>query len=168
VPRKGHDLLVAALAQLVGHPWRLDCVGPLDRDPAAATQLAALIARHALGARVRLHGELDETALAARYAVADVFVLATRHEGYGMAFAEALAHGLPVVGTTAGAVPDTVPADAGVLVPPDDPEALRDALERVIGDRALRARLAAGARRARTALPTWAAAAERMAAALSP
>jgi glycosyltransferase involved in cell wall biosynthesis len=76
-------------------------------------------------------------------------------EGYGMVLAEALAHGLPVVSTTAGAIPDTVPRDAGVLVPPGDAVALRAALAALLDDPALRARLAAGARAARAGLPTW-------------
>jgi len=85
-------------------------------------------------------------------------------EGYGMAFAEAIAHGLPVVGTRAGAIPDTVPADAGVLVPPDDVEALAAALRRLIEDPRERGRLAAGARAA--TFPTWQEQAARFAAVL--
>ena len=108
-----------------------------------------------LADRVRLAGELDRAALNACYARADAFVLATFHEGYGMALAEALARGLPIVSTRVGAVPDTVPDDAGLLVPPGNVAALRDALARVIDDAALRTRLAAGARRARERLPTW-------------
>ena len=84
----------------------------------------------------------------------------------GMAFAEALAHGLPVVGTRGGAVPDVVPPDAGILVPPGDPAALADALRGVIAGAALRARLAEGAARAGAALPRWADAAARVAAVL--
>jgi glycosyltransferase involved in cell wall biosynthesis len=87
------------------------------------------------------------------YGGADLFVLPSRHEGYGMAFAEAIAHGVPVVGTTAGAIADTVPASAGVLVPPDDADALAAVLRRLIASPAERARLAAGARAA--AFPTW-------------
>src|SRR5262249_56411682 len=83
----------------------------------------------------------------------DLFVLPSRFEGYGMAFAEAIAHGLSVIGTRAGAVPDTVPADAGVLVPPDDVAALAAALRRLIEARDERRRPAAGARAA--TLPTW-------------
>jgi glycosyltransferase involved in cell wall biosynthesis len=84
-----------------------------------------------------------------------------------MALAEALARGLPIVSTRAGAVPETVPADAGLLVPPGDPAALRDALARVLDDAALRAHLAEGARRARVRLPNWDTACARLAAVLT-
>jgi glycosyltransferase involved in cell wall biosynthesis len=71
------------------------------------------------------------------------------------ALAEAIAHGLPVVSTRAGAIPDTIPAGSGLLVPPDDVAALAQALRRLIGDRAERARLAVNARPAAAQLPTW-------------
>jgi glycosyltransferase involved in cell wall biosynthesis len=93
--------------------------------------------------------------LRALYACADAFVLPSFHEGYGMALAEALAHGLPVISTSAGAIPDTVPADAGMLVPPGDGLALRAALHRVMDDADWRAQLSEGARAARRRLPTW-------------
>ena len=80
-------------------------------------------------------------------------MLPSRFEGYGMAYAEALAHGLPVVGTTAGAIPDTVPADAGVLVPPDDVAALSARCGVLIEQPGARAALAAAARAAR--FPSW-------------
>lgn len=153
--RKGYDVLLRALATLRGHTWRLDCVGSLDRDPAEAERLRLL--RDALGLRSQVYftGALDAAALAERYRAADLFVLATRFEGYGMVFAEALAHGLPIVSTTAGAVPDTVPAAAGILVHPEDPQALASALMRLMSDATLRRRIAAHARAAGQALPDW-------------
>jgi glycosyltransferase involved in cell wall biosynthesis len=93
--------------------------------------------------------------LAELYAFSDVFVLPSRYEGFGMAYAEAMAHGLPVIGTTAGAIPDTVPATAGVLIPPDDVPALAAALRRLIENADERAELAAGAAAAAAHLPTW-------------
>ena len=87
------------------------------------------------------------------YASADLFVLPSRFEGSGMAYAEAIAHGVPVIGTTAGAIPQTVSADAGVLVAPDDAEALAAILQRLIASRDERERLAAGARAAK--FPSW-------------
>ncbi|WP_295539127.1 glycosyltransferase family 4 protein [uncultured Thiohalocapsa sp.] len=166
-PRKGHDLLVTALAGLDHLPWRLDCVGSLTREPATAAALRAHIQTLGLGARVRLLGEVAPTTLAECYQRADLFVLASWFEGYGMAYAEALARGLPVLGTTGGAVADTVPADAGLLVAPGSVAALRRALSRLLTDAALRGRLAAGAARARARLPDWPAAAACFAAAVA-
>jgi glycosyltransferase involved in cell wall biosynthesis len=83
-----------------------------------------------------------------------------------MACAEALAHGLPVIATNAGAIPGTVPATASILVPPGDAPALREALRRVFVDERLRSRLATGAALAATALPDWPAAVPQWAAAL--
>lgn len=155
VPRKGYDVLIAALAGLGDLPWRLTIAGACDRDIAAVARLDADIARFDLGTRVALVGALSTDALAALYAAVDLFVLPSRFEGYGMAFTEAIASGLPVVGTTAGAIPETVPAAAGVLVPPDDVDALASALRRLIERPEERRRLAAGARAAAGELPRW-------------
>ena len=155
VPRKGYDVLVAALAKLQDLPWRLTIAGDRTRDPAAAFWLDTEIKRRGLDARIDIGGAVAEERLDALYAAADLFVLASRFEGYGMAYAEAIAHGLPIVGTTAGAIPDTVPSEAGVLVAPDDVEALASALRRLIVNPAERARLAAGSRVAASKLPTW-------------
>lgn len=154
-PRKGHALLLRALAQLKDHPWRLRCAGSADLDPVTAAGLSVLAETLGLSERLEFLGELDESALADEYQRADLFVLASYHEGYGMALAEALAHGLPMISTTAGAIPDTVPTDAGLLVPPGDDAALAEALARVMTDAELRQRLALGARAARGTLPDW-------------
>jgi glycosyltransferase involved in cell wall biosynthesis len=106
-------------------------------------------------ARVALRGELVGYALDAAYDRADVFVLASFLEGYGMAHAEALARGLPIVTTAAGAVTITVPSDAALLVPAGDRDALAGALARIVDDAALREGLKRGACRARERLPTW-------------
>lgn len=152
-PRKGHLQLVQALAALTGLAWTLDCIGSLTRDPACTAALRDAIDVHGLAARVRLHGEQPEAAVSAAYGEADAFVLPSLHEGYGMAFAEALAHGLPIVTTHGGALAHTVPATAALHVPPGHVPALREALQHLLTDRPLRERLAAGARRAAQALP---------------
>lgn len=154
-PRKGHRVLIAALARLKDRAWRLRVIGSLARDPGEAAAVRADIAAHGLGERVTLEGEWPQDRLSDAYASADLFVLASFHEGYGMAFAEALAHGLPIVATAGGAVPETVPAGAGLLVPPGDEVALAEALARVIDDAALRLRLAAAAAAAGRDLPDW-------------
>src|SRR6202040_2710061 len=118
------------------------------RSPATAAALDADILHHGLGERIAVLGAVTDDRLAELHANADLFVLPSRHEGYGIAFAEAIAHGLPVIGTTAGAIPDTVPDGAGILVPPDDVAALAAALRSMIADADLRERCAAAARRA--------------------
>jgi glycosyltransferase involved in cell wall biosynthesis len=166
VPRKGFDVLIAALATLLDLSWRLTIAGDRTRDRDAVAQLDADIAHYALGDRITAPGAVSPQRLAALYAEADVFVLASRFEGYGMAYAEAVAHGLPVIGTSAGAIPDTVPPDASLLVVPGDASALAQALRRVIGDDGLRRRLAGAARAAAPQLPTWRHSAEIFARAL--
>jgi len=166
VPRKGFDVLISALATLTDLSWRLTIAGDRTRDRNAAARLDADIARHALGERIAAPGAVSPQRLAALYAEADVFVLASHFEGYGMAYAEAVAHGLPVIGTSAGAIPDTVPPDAGLLVDPGGSFALAKALRRVIGDADLRRRLASAARAAAPQLPTWRHSAEIFARAL--
>jgi hypothetical protein len=163
VPRKGFDVLIAALARLGDLSWQLTIAGDRTRDPNAATLLDADIAAHALQNRVAVLGAVSPQHLATLYAEADVFALASHFEGYGMAYAEAIAHGLPVIGTTGGAIPDTVPSDAGLLVPPGDMPALTKALRHVIGDSELRQRLTRGARAAARQLPSWRQSAEILA-----
>ena len=155
VQRKGYDVLVAALATLTDLPWRLTIAGDCTRSPETAAQLTADIGRWNLGNRVSVLGAVPEDRLADLYAAADIFVLASRFEGYGMAFAEAIARGLPVIGTTAGAIPGTVPAEAGVLVAPDDASGLAVALRRLICNQEERQRFATAARAAAARLPTW-------------
>jgi glycosyltransferase involved in cell wall biosynthesis len=151
--RKGHDLLVEALARIADLPWRCTIAGSLERDRDIVADIRRRIARHGLEPRVQLLGAPPD--LAPLYDSADVFVLASRHEGYGMVFAEALQHGLPIVATLAGAVPESVPASSALLVPPDDVAALAEALGRLIANSALRRQLAAGARASALLLPSW-------------
>jgi glycosyltransferase involved in cell wall biosynthesis len=166
VPRKGYDVLIAALAPLAALPWRLTIAGDCTRDQEAAARFDADITSHKLADRIEMMGALPADRLATLYVGADIFVLASRFEGYGMAFAEALAHGLPVVGTTAGAIPDTVPPDAGVLVEPNDVKALTRTLRMLIENPKERQWFASGALAAGAALPTWELAAKLLAGAI--
>ena len=135
VPRKGYDVLVTALAKLPDLAWRLTIAGDRERSRETARRLDAEIARLGLAARITFAGAVTPQRLLQLYAGADLFVLPSRFEGYGMAYAEAIAHGVPVVGTRAGAIPDTVPAGAGVLVSPDDVDALAGSLRTLIESR---------------------------------
>ena len=158
VPRKGYDILIEALGRLADLDWQLVIAGDCKRDRETAGELATALVRKRFGPRVSMAGTVSEQELAALYRDADVFVLASRFEGYGMAYAEAVGHGLPVIGTRTGAIPETVPEGAGILVPPDDVVALAAALRSMIADAGLRERCSTAARAAR--LPTWEAAAQ--------
>jgi glycosyltransferase involved in cell wall biosynthesis len=164
-PRKGYDVLVAALGMVRGRPWRLTIVGDRARDPTASARLEVHIARLGLSDRIALAGVVSAAQLEALYDGADLFVLASRFEGYGMAFADAMARGLPIIGTIAGAIPDTAPP--ALLVPPDDPVALAAALDRLIRDDRSRRQFAAAARRAARDLPAWSTSARLLARAVA-
>jgi glycosyltransferase involved in cell wall biosynthesis len=167
VPRKGYDLLAEALAGITDQPWTLTIARALDLDEAEVARLRPSIADRGLASRVTLAGAVDPAALAALYAAADVFVIASRHEGYGMAAAEAMARGLPLVASTAGALAATIPDAAGLKVAPGDVTALREALRQMLGDAALRARCAEASWAEGQRLPRWQDTAARIAAVLA-
>ena len=155
IPRKGHDVLLRALASLPCRNWRLTCVGSIQRDVPTIDRLRHQLLSCGLDDRVSFVGEMSGARLERLYATADVFVLPTLYEGYGMVVAEALAHGLPVVATRTGAIGDLVTSQAGIVVEPGNADLLADALSRVIADRACREQLARGARTVRARLPSW-------------
>ena len=168
-PRKGQRVLAAALARLAELRWRCVCAGSLERDPGYAAEVTAFAHEVGLGDRLRFAGECGAAELDRLYHRASLFVLPSYYEGYGMALADALARGLPVVSTTGGAIPHTVPSDAGVLVAPGDEAALIGALERLLvepGGAERRRTLAAAARRHAGELPDWPEAARRFAEAI--
>lgn len=151
--RKAHDVLINSLAPLKALPWQARFVGGHDFDPAWARSLQEQVNTLELSKRIHFTGTVYNTQL--EYQQADVFVLPSRFEGYGMVFAEALATGLPVLAARSGAVPDVVPKAAGLLVAPDDTQALTEALQQILTGKALRRHLQAGARKAAATLPSW-------------
>ena len=153
-PRKGHDILLKALANLRDLDWRAVIVGSAY-DADHAYKLAAMLDDLKLKNRVTLAGRIPQAELDALYHQASLFVLATRYEGYGIVFDEALAWGLPIVSCETGAVPDTVPVDAGLLVPPENPGALAKAIKRLLTDRPLAQKMQTAAQTAGRALPDW-------------
>jgi glycosyltransferase involved in cell wall biosynthesis len=164
--RKGYDVLVAALARIKDLKWESRIAGRIERDLAAARLVRDAIAKNGLQERVHLLGSLPDDALDQEYKKADLFVLPSHFEGYGMAFAEALSRGLPVVGCAGGAVVNTVPADTGILVPPGDDNALADALRKLLTDKSQLQRRADAAWSYAKKLPTWNDTAARVAKAL--
>ncbi len=159
VPRKGQDLLLRALEPLIERDWECVIAGSLERDPGFAAELRRQMHLAGLEDRVRLIGECDAPTLAGLYRSSRVFVLPSWYEGYGMAFAEAMAHGLPVIATTGGAIPDTVPASAGLLVSPGLIPELTAAVARMLDEPLLWESLSQGAWQHARSLPDWDAAA---------
>ena len=152
--RKAHDVLIDALAAIKCLSWQARFVGGKDFDPAWAGSLQERVKQLNLSQRIHFAGVVEDTQL--EYQQADVFVLPSRFEGYGMVFAEALAAGLPVVAARSGAVPDVVSEAAGLLVAADDTEALTEALHNILTSEPLRRHLQAGARNVAATLPSWA------------
>ncbi|HET8666264.1 MAG TPA: glycosyltransferase family 4 protein [Nocardioides sp.] len=159
-PNKGHDLLFEALASLGDRAWTLTCVGSLDADPDHASALQTQVYARSWERRVVFTGPLSGRALGAAYDVADLLVLPSRSESYGMVIVEALAHGRPVVATAVGGVPEAlggapVGALPGMLVAPEDPDALAGALRAWLDDPALRERLGRVVAGRRPTLRRW-------------
>jgi len=158
---KGHDVLLEALGALGDRAWMLTCVGSLDVDPTFVASLQTQVYARTWERRVLFTGPLSTAALAASYDAADLLVLPSRSESYGMVVAEALAHGLPVVASAVGGVSEAlggaepVGAMPGLLVPPGDAPALTGALRSWLDDPGLRERLGRSAARRRPALRSW-------------
>ncbi|MBW6424471.1 glycosyltransferase family 4 protein [Rhizobium sp. XQZ8] len=151
--RKGHDVLIAALGKLRDLRWICRIVGNKELDPQVTAELERQIAEANLIERIELAGQIEDPRT--EFAKADIFALASRYEGYGMVFAEALAQGLPIIGCAAGAVPDVVPESAGILVAPDDPAAFADALGKLLTEPETRIAMADAAAVAGARLPSW-------------
>ncbi|MEA2285153.1 MAG: hypothetical protein QOJ21_1196 [Solirubrobacteraceae bacterium] len=159
-PDKGHDVLLDALGTATDLAWHCACVGSLDRDPAFAEGVRRRARDGGLGDRVRFAGPRTGPELDRAYAGADVLVLASHAETYGMVLTEALARGLPVVAAEVGGVTEALGHGAdgtrpGLLVPPGDPAALGAALRAWLGDPELRGRLRRAARERRASLRGW-------------
>lgn len=160
-PGKGHDVLFDALASLGDRAWTLTCVGSLDVDPDYVSRLQTQVYARSWERRVVFTGPLGGRALGAAYGAADLLVLPSRSESYGMVVVEALAHALPVVATAVGGVPEAlgrapVGGLPGMLVPAEDPDALAGALRAWLDDPGLRERLGRAAAGRRPALRRWA------------
>jgi glycosyltransferase involved in cell wall biosynthesis len=159
-PGKGHSDLVSALSFIPDLPWRLSIVGSLDRSPVNVEMLRRQIVDSGLGGRITLHGPSTGPALHHHYLSADLLVLASHAETFGMVVTEALAHEVPVLATEVGGIPDALGrtpdgARPGLLVPPHDPEALARALTTWLTEPAVRRELRRAAGRRRVGLTGW-------------
>jgi len=155
VPRKGYDVLVRALDSLRDRDWRLAIAGADDRSPATALALRAQVATCGLAERVAIKGAISDRNLNQLYSSADIFVMPSLFEGYGMVLAEAMSRGLPIVCTTGGAASETAPDEAALKVAPGDDIALAEALSRVMDDERLRLSMAKASWVAGLSLPRW-------------
>jgi glycosyltransferase involved in cell wall biosynthesis len=160
IPGKGHDVLLDALATMTDMSWDCLCVGSMDRDPAFAESLRRLLLDDGLGDRVRFPGPRIGADLDRIYASADLLVLASRVETYGMVVTEALARGLPVVAADVGGVADALGHGTGgirpgLLVPPGDPAALAAALRAWLGEAEVQLTWRRAARERRASLSGW-------------
>ena len=160
IPGKGHDVLLDALAMLAGFRWHCLCVGSLERDPAFAEGLRRRVLDGGMDGRVHFTGPQTGVDLDRSYGASDLLVLPSRGETYGMVVTEALGRGLPVVATEVGGVPEAMGHGSdgtrpGLLVAPDDPAALCDALRAWLLDADLRRRLRRAARERRASLAGW-------------
>lgn len=165
-PRKGYDVLIEALAVLRSLDWRLTIAGATDRDPETVRALRQQIAAAGLSERVTIAGTVVPATLDRFYESADLFVMPSRYEGYGMVLAEAMARGLAIICTTGGAAAQTVPDAAAIKVPPEDAVALARAIANVLGDNKLRKNMRKASWETGRTLPTWNETARRVAAAM--
>ena len=157
---KGHDVLLGALEMISELSWHCVCVGSLDRDPAFVDDLRRRALKGGLDDRLHFAGPRTGADLNRSYGAADLMVLASRAETYGMVITESLARGLPVVAAEVGGVTEALGHGAdgirpGLLVPPGDPAALAAALRAWLGDAELRGRLRQAARERRESLFGW-------------
>ncbi|MBO0870368.1 MAG: glycosyltransferase family 4 protein [Micromonosporaceae bacterium] len=170
--QKGYAVLAEALAQVADAPWSCLCVGSREREPEFVAELEEKLDGYGLAERVQLLGVRTGEKLAARYAEADLLVLASFGETYGMVVTEALARGVPVLATEVGGVPEALGRAPdgglpGLLVPPGEPDALARALRAWLADPALRDQLRARASARRGTLTDWSATAEAVSKALA-
>lgn len=155
IPRKGYNILVDALGHLTDADWRLVIVGSPDHDPVEANRLREQVLSSGLRSHIEIAGKVSNEKLQQLYAGADLFVMPSLYEGYGMVLAEAMARGLAIVCTTGGAAAETAPDAAAIKVPPGDDTALAQAIETVMRDTTVASALQAASWEAGCDLPRW-------------
>jgi len=155
-PRKGLDTLIEAVSLLDNPEIVLDIVGEDSFHPRYAKRVRRSVAVSGMENSVRFHGRVDRESIARFYSEADVFVLPSSYEPFGIVFAEAMSFGLPIVAADAGGIPELVEhEDNGLLVPPNDATALAAAIDRLASSADLRERLGRRGCEKSKGLNTW-------------
>jgi glycosyltransferase involved in cell wall biosynthesis len=154
VPRKGILTLVEAWTLHERPGAVLELIGETDADPNYEVRVRAAIEASSRGSIV-VSGRVDDATLGKAYASADVFVLPSSYEGYGIVYAEALAFGLPIIACDAGPVSELVGREAAVLVPANHKDELCAALDLLLDDPKLRSNMSEAAGHRAAQLPRW-------------
>jgi glycosyltransferase involved in cell wall biosynthesis len=154
--RKGLHHLIGALSILRDPLVKLDVVGDCAFDPAYAEELRREISRLDLHNAVKFHGRVSDETLSRFYAQADVFVMPSSYEGFGIVYAEAMRAGLPVIACDSGPAAEIVSAGVNaLLVPGDSADALAEAIRTLAVDRELREHFSRRSLELAHRLPTW-------------
>jgi len=154
VPHKGQDVLLAALELLADRDWYCTLVGSQAVDPDFTAQIRAAASR--FDGRIRMPGVLHGAALDQAYRRAGLLVAPSRTESFGMAVVDARSLGVPILATAVGGIPEASSGGGALLVPPDEPRALADALDKWLTESTLRSRLQQQAEQGSSTVPRWA------------
>jgi len=156
IARKGLHVLLDALAALPAGDWSLDVIGDTERDPVYAARIRRQISHSAIQDSVRLLGATGDDQLAEALRRSHVLAVPSAHEGFGIAYLEAMSFGLPVLASAAGGASEFVrEGESGYLIRPGDSETLTERLRTLSVDRSLLARLGASAQQHALARPRW-------------
>lgn len=162
IPRKGLHTVLEALSHLPKGEFTLEVAGSLTSDPVYVDAIRQQIEKLNLSLAVHLHGALGDSQLVDNYRRAQVLVLPSSYEGFGIAYLEGMGFGLPCIGTTAGAAGEVIEeGQTGLLIPPGDSVSLANHLRRLADDRTLLETMSLAARRRYLSHPTWEQTAEK-------
>jgi glycosyltransferase involved in cell wall biosynthesis len=131
---KAHDILIRSLSRLASRDWTLHLYGDIGHDKEYSSGIYSLIEQLHLEKRVIMHGIAGRDEITAIFLLADLFVMPSLFESYGMALTESLAHGVPVLTTRTGNIPHTVPPGMGILVEPGNEEELTHAIRSLMDE----------------------------------
>jgi glycosyltransferase involved in cell wall biosynthesis len=160
---KGHLFLLEVLADLAHLSWSWHIVGDTEIDPELVKAFQAKVAQTKLKSRIHVHGALPPEETQEFFREADLFILASLTESYGMVFAESLAAGLPSIGNNVGGVPEIIAHEqTGFLCEPKNRSEWRSRLESIISSPDLRERMRAAALKHRKGLASWEMTAEKL------